>query len=329
MDKTTAAITGIHGYVPEYRLTNAELEKMVDTTDEWIVSRTGIHERRILKDPALGTSYLATQAAKGLLEKTNTDPAEIDLLICATATPDYLFPATANLVATNIGAVNAFSYDLMAACSGFLYSFCTAAQYIESGRYKKIIVVGADKMSTIMNYEDRTTCIIFGDGGGAILMEPNQEGLGVQDFVLRSDGIGEKHLILKGGGSRNPASQQTVEMGWHYVHQEGAVVFKYAVSSMAEVTEAVMKRNHLTASDITYLVPHQANKRIIDATAERAGLPTEKVMYNIHKYGNTTNGCMPLCLWEYEKLLKKGDKLIFSAFGGGFTWGSAFVKWAY
>jgi 3-oxoacyl-[acyl-carrier-protein] synthase-3 len=329
MTKITAAITGIHGYVPEDIMTNADLEKMVDTSDEWIVSRTGIKERRILKDPNLPTSFMGIQATKGLLEKTNTDPKEIDLVICATATPDYIFPSTANIIATAIGATNAFSYDLMAACSGFLYSFTTAAQNIESGRFKKVLVVGADKMSSILDYTDRTTCIIFGDGGGAMLMEANTEGYGVQDFILRSDAVGEKHLNIKAGGSRYPASHETVNNRWHVVYQEGAVVYKYAVSNMADVAEQVIKRNNLTKDDIAFLVPHQANKRIIDATAERVGLPPEKVMINIHKYGNTTNGCMPLCLWEYEKQLKKGDNLIFAAFGGGFTWGAAYVKWAY
>ena len=329
MTKITAAITGIAGYVPDDIMTNADLEKMVETTDEWIVSRTGIKERRILRDPNLPTSFLGIQAAQRLLDKTGTDPKEIDLVICATATPDYLFPSTANIIATAIGAVNAFSYDLMAACSGFLFSFTTAAQCIESGRYKKIIVIGADKMSSILDYTDRTTCIIFGDGAGAVLMEPNYEGLGVQDFMLRSDAIGEKYLNIKAGGSRHPATHETVNNREHFVYQEGAVVFKYAVSNMADIAEKVMQRNNLAESDVAFLVPHQANKRIINATAERIGLPSEKVMMNIHKYGNTTNGCMPLCLWEYEKQLKKGDNLIFAAFGGGFTWGAAFVKWAY
>ncbi|MBC8111914.1 MAG: ketoacyl-ACP synthase III [Verrucomicrobia bacterium] len=329
MTKITAAITGVHGYVPDYILTNAELETLVDTTDEWITTRTGIKERRLLKGEGLATSYMGAKAAQGLLEKTNTDPADIDLVIIATATPDYTFPATANLVATEIGAVNAFSYDLMAACSGFLYAITAAAQYIESGRYKKIIVIGVDKMSSILDYTDRTTCIIFGDGGGAVLIEPNHEGLGIQDFELRSDGVGERHLMLKGGGSRNPSSHETVDKKMHFVYQEGAAVFKYAVSNMAEIAEQVIKRNHLTQETIAFLVPHQANKRIIDATTERIGLPPEKVMMNIHKYGNTTNGCMPLCLWEYEKQLKKGDNLIFAAFGGGFTWGAAYIKWAY
>ncbi len=329
MTKIRAAITGIQGYVPDYILTNAELEKLVDTSDEWILTRTGIKERRILKGEGKGTSVMAIKAAEGLLKKTNTDPADIDLVICATATPDYIFPSTANLIATAIGAVNAFSYDLMAACSGFLFSLTTAAQYIESGKYKKIIVIGADKMSSILDYSDRATCIIFGDGAGAVLVEPNEEGFGIQDFILRSDAVGEKYLILKAGGSRNPATHQTVDEGLHFVYQEGSAVFKYAVSNMAEVAEQVMVKNNLTGKDLAYLVPHQANKRIINATADRIGLPEEKVMINIDKYGNTTNGCMPLCLWDYESKLKKGDKLLFSAFGGGFTWGAAYITWAY
>jgi 3-oxoacyl-[acyl-carrier-protein] synthase-3 len=329
MSKVTAAITGVNGFVPDYVLTNSELEKMVDTTDEWITSRTGIKERRILKGEGLGSSYMGVRAVKGLLEKTNTNPLDIDLVICATATPDYLFPSTANLIATEVGAKNAFSYDLMAACSGFLYSIVNAAQYIQNGAYRKVIVVGADKMSSIIDYTDRTTCIIFGDGAGAVLLEPNSEGLGLQDYILRSDAVGEKHLIMKAGGSRNPASHETVDKRWHYVYQEGAAVFKYAVSNMAEVAEQVMQRNHLKGEDIAYLVPHQANLRIISATAERINLPEEKVTRNIQKYGNTTNGCMPLCLWEYESTLKKGDKLVFAAFGGGFTWGAAYVTWAY
>ena len=326
---TKAAITGIFGYVPDYVLTNAELEKMVDTSDEWILTRTGIKERRILKGENQGTSVMAIKAAEGLLKKTNTNPEDIDLVICATATPDYIFPSTANLIATAIGAVNAFSYDLMAACSGFLFSLTTASQYIESGRYKKIIVIGADKMSSILDYTDRATCIIFGDGAGAVLVEPNEEGLGIQDFILRSDAIGEKYLILKAGGSKTPASHATVDAGLHYVYQEGSAVFKYAVSNMAEVAEQVMKKNNLTGEELAFLVPHQANRRIISATADRIGLPEEKVMINIDKYGNTTNGCMPLCLWEYESKLKKGDKLLFAAFGGGFTWGAAYITWAY
>jgi len=329
MTKIKAAITGIQGYVPDYVLTNAELEKMVDTSDEWILTRTGIKERRILKGDGQGTSVMAIKAAEGLLKKTNTNPADIDLVICATATPDYIFPSTANLIATAIGAVNAFSYDLMAACSGFLFSLTTAAQYIESGKYKKIIVIGADKMSSILDYSDRATCIIFGDGAGAVLVEPNEEGFGIQDFILRSDAVGEKYLILKAGGSKNPATHQTVDEGLHYVYQEGSAVFKYAVSNMAEVAEQVMFKNNLTGQDLAFLVPHQANKRIINATADRIGLPEEKVMINIDKYGNTTNGCMPLCLWDYESKLKKGDKLLFSAFGGGFTWGAAYITWAY
>lgn len=329
MSKITAAITGVSGYAPEYVLTNQELETMVDTNDEWIVTRTGIKERRILKGENLGTSYMANMAVKDLLHKTDTDPAEIDLIICATTTPDYVFPATANLIAHEIGAVNSFGYDLQAACSGFLYALTTAAQYVQSGNYKKVIVVGADKMSSIINYKDRTTCIIFGDGGGAVLLEPNLEGFGIQDHIMRADGAGANFLYMKAGGSRHPATIDTVTNNEHAVYQEGTTVFKFAVKRMADVSAEVMERNHLTADDIAWLVPHQANKRIIDATSTRMGLSSDKVMLNIHKYGNTTSGTIPLCLWEYEPQLKKGDNLILSAFGGGFTWGAMYVKWAY
>lgn len=329
MHKITAAITGVHGYVPDYILTNKELETMVDTTDEWITSRTGIRERRILKGKDQGTSVMGIEAVKGLLKKTNTDPKEIDLLICATVTPDMQFPATANIIADAVGAINAFNYDINAACSGFIYSLVTASKFIESGAYKKVIVVGADKMSSIIDYTDRATCIIFGDGAGAVLLEPNTEGLGVIDSILKSDGSGAQYLHQKAGGSRRPASHDTVDRREHFVYQEGQAVFKFAVTNMAEVSAEVMVRNHLKPEDIAWLVPHQANKRIIEATAQRMQLPEEKVMLNIHKYGNTTSGTIPLCLWEYESKLKRGDNLILSAFGGGFTWGAVYVKWAY
>lgn len=329
MHKITAAITGVQGYVPDYILTNKELETMVDTTDEWITSRTGIRERRILKGKDQGTSVMGIEAVKGLLKKTNTDPKEIDLLICATVTPDMQFPATANIIADAVGAINAFNYDINAACSGFIYSLVTASKFIESGSYKKVIVVGADKMSSIIDYTDRATCIIFGDGAGAVLLEPNTEGYGIMDAILKSDGSGAQYLHQKAGGSRRPASHDTVDRREHFVYQEGQAVFKFAVTNMAEVSAEVMERNHLKPEDIAWLVPHQANKRIIEATAQRMQLPEEKVMLNIHKYGNTTSGTIPLCLWEYESKLKRGDNLILSAFGGGFTWGAVYVKWAY
>lgn len=329
MHKITAAITGVQGYVPDYILTNRELETLVDTTDEWITSRTGIRERRILKGKDQGTSVMGIEAVKGLLKKTNTDPKEIDLLICATVTPDMQFPATANIIADAVGAINAFNYDINAACSGFIYSLVTASKFIESGSYKKVIVVGADKMSSIIDYTNRATCIIFGDGAGAVLLEPNTEGLGIMDAILKSDGSGAQYLHQKAGGSRRPASHDTVDRREHFVYQEGQAVFKFAVTNMAEVSAEVMERNHLKPEDIAWLVPHQANKRIIEATAQRMQLPEEKVMLNIHKYGNTTSGTIPLCLWEYESKLKRGDNLILSAFGGGFTWGAVYVKWAY
>lgn len=329
MKTISAAITAVGGYVPEYVLTNEILETMVDTNDEWITARTGIKERRILKDSNKGTSYLAIQAAKDLLRKSNTDPAEIDLLIMATATPDMPVAATGVYVATEIGAINAFSFDLVAACSSFLFGISTAARYIESGKYKKVLLIGADKMSSIIDYTDRTTCIIFGDGGGAVLFEPNTENLGVQDEYLRTDGIGRPFLKIDAGGSLLPASAETVANKQHFVFQEGKTVFKFAVSNMADVCEKVMLQNNLTGEDVTWLVPHQANKRIIDAAAARMKLPKEKVMMNIHKYGNTTSATLPLCLVDYEKQLKKGDNLIFASFGGGFTWGAVYVKWAY
>lgn len=329
MNTITAAITAVGGYVPDYVLSNKVLETMVETTDEWITARTGIKERRILKDKDKGTSYLAIQAAKDLLQKSNTNPAEIDMVILATATPDMPVAATGVYVATQIGAVNAFSFDLVAACSSFLFGMSTAARYIESGKYKKVLLIGADKMSSIIDYTDRTTCIIFGDGGGAVLFEPNYEGLGVQDEYLRSDGIGRPFLKIDAGGSILPASHETVINKQHFVFQEGKTVFKFAVSNMADVCEKVMKQNNLKGEDINWLVPHQANKRIIDAAATRMNLPDEKVMMNIHKYGNTTSATLPLCLSDYEKQLKKGDNLIFASFGGGFTWGAIYLNWAY
>ncbi|WDF68045.1 ketoacyl-ACP synthase III [Sphingobacterium oryzagri] len=329
MSKIHAAITAVNGYVPDYILSNQELETMVDTNDEWIVSRTGIKERRILKGEGKATSDLAVPAVEGLLKKRGITANDIELIIFCTSTPDMLFPATANILAEKIGAKKAWGYDLQAACSGFLFGLTTGAQFIESGKHKKVLVVGADKMSSVVNYEDRNTCILFGDGCGCVLLEPDEEGNGLIDAVLKTDGAGGPFLNIKGGGSLNPATHQTVEAGLHYAYQEGRTVFKFAVTNMADVAVEVMERNHLTAADVSYLVPHQANKRIIDATAERAGLPEEKVMVNIHKYGNTTSGTIPLCLWEWEDKLKKGDNLILAAFGGGFTWGSIYLKWAY
>jgi 3-oxoacyl-[acyl-carrier-protein] synthase-3 len=329
MNKIHAAITGVGGYVPDYILTNQELSTMVETNDEWITSRTGIKERRILKGEGLGTSYMATEAAKELLAKTKTDPKEIDLIICATITPDMPFPATANLIADQLGAINAFSYDLSAACSGFLYALTTGAKFIESGTHKKVVVIGGDKMSSIINYKDRTTCIIFGDGCGAVMLEPTTEHVGVMDSILRSDGSGAQYLHMKAGGSRMPATLASVGADLHYVHQEGAAVFKFAVTNMADISAEIMERNNLKGEDVAWLAPHQANKRIIDATASRMNLTDNKVMMNIEKYGNTTAGTIPLLLWDYEKKLKKGDNIIIAAFGGGFTWGAIWVKWAY
>lgn len=329
MSSITAAITGIHGYVPDYVLSNAELEKIVDTNDEWITTRTGIKERRILKEEGKGSSHLAYEAIIPLLEKTNTNPEDIDLVLTATITPDFIFPSTSNIICDMIGAKNAWGYDLSAACSGFLFGLETARNFIESGRYKKILFVGADKMSSIVNYEDRTTCILFGDGAAAVLIEPNYDGLGVIDSILRVDGSGLPYLNQKAGGSRYPATQQTLDNKEHFLHQEGATVFKSAVSSMADVSAEIIEKNGLEANDVAWLVPHQANKRIIDATAKRAGIPEEKVMVNIDKYGNTTAATIPLCLWDYENQIKKGDNLILASFGGGFTWGSMYLKWAY
>jgi 3-oxoacyl-[acyl-carrier-protein] synthase-3 len=327
MSKITAAITGVQGYVPDYILTNDELAKIVETSDEWITTRTGIKERRIMKNGA--SSDMAVEAVEGLLKKTNTRPEDVDLVILATVTPDYPFPSTANVLCDKVGMINAWGYDLIAACSGFIYGLSTGSQFIETGRYKKVIVVGVDKMSSIIDYEDRTTCIIFGDGAGAVMLEPNEEGLGVQDFILKSDGSGREYLVQPGGGSLNPTSIETIERRMHFVRQEGKQVFKFAVTNMAEVSAEIMEKNNLTSDDVDWLVPHQANLRIIDATAKRMGLPEDKVMVNIQKYGNTTAGTLPLCLWDYEKQLKKGDTLILSAFGGGFTWGSVYLKWAY
>ena len=329
MSPITAAITAVGGYVPEYVLTNKILATMVDTNDEWITSRTGIKERRILKEQGQGTSFMAIKAAEQLLSKNNINPEDIDMVIMATATPDMPVAATGVYVASQIGAVNAFSYDLAAACSGFLFGMSTAARYIESGRYKKVLLIGADKMSSIVDYTDRTTCIIFGDGAGAVLFEPNLEGLGLQDEILRSDGVGRDSLKIDAGGSILPPSNQTIADKQHYVHQDGKTVFKFAVSKMADVSEKIMQRNNLTGDDVSWLVPHQANKRIIDATSRRMNLPQDKVMLNIHRYGNTTSATLPLCLFDYENQLKKGDNIVFAAFGGGFTWGSIYVKWAY
>ncbi|MBR9830868.1 beta-ketoacyl-ACP synthase III [Acidiluteibacter ferrifornacis] len=329
MTKIKAAITAIGGYVPEYRLTNEVLETMVDTNNEWILSRTGIEERRILKGEGLGTSDMAVPAIQELLKKRGITAKDIDLIICCTVTPDLTFPATANIISDKIGATNAFGYDLNAACSGFLYGLVTGSKFIESGQYKKIIIVGADKMSSIIDYEDRTTCIIFGDGAGAVLLEPNEEGNGIQDSILRSDGSGRVYLHQKAGGSVKPPTHETVDQKEHFVYQEGQAVFKFAVTNMADVSAEIMEKNNLVADDVSWLVPHQANKRIIDATARRMGVSDDKVMLNIQKYGNTTNGTIPLCLWEWENQLKKGDNIILSAFGGGFTWGSVYIKWAY
>lgn len=329
MNKITAAITAVGGYVPEFVLSNKVLESMVDTNDEWITSRTGIKERRILKDASKGTSYLAIKAAKDLINKANINPAEIDMVIMATTTPDMPVASTGVFVATEIGAVNAFAYDLQAACSSFLFGMSTAAAYIESGKYRKVLLIGADKMSSIIDYTDRATCIIFGDGAGAVLFEPNSEGFGLQDEFLRSDGIGREYLKIDAGGSLLPPSKETVENRQHYVFQDGKTVFKYAVTGMADVSERIMKKNDLTNEDVDWLIAHQANKRIIDATANRMELDEAKVLVNIERYGNTTSATLPLLLYDFEKRFKKGDKLIFAAFGGGFTWGSIYLTWAY
>ena len=324
-----AAITSVGGYVPETKLTNFDLEKMVDTNDEWIRTRTGISERRILREPGKASSDMAVKAIEEILRKKNLDPLEIDCIICATVTPDMIFPATANIIGDKLGAINAFGFDLGAACSGFLFALNTGAAFVETGKYKKVIVVGVDKMSSIIDYTDRATCIIFGDGAGAVLLEPSTEGNGVMDAILKSDGSGREYLHIKAGGSLKPASVESVMAREHYAFQDGQPVFKFAVKGMADVSAELLEKNNLTGDDIAWLVPHQANLRIIDATANRAGIPKEKVMINIHKYGNTTAATIPLCLWEWESQLKKGDNLILAAFGGGFTWGAAWVKWAY
>ena len=329
MEKIRAAITGINAWVPEYRLTNQEISRMVDTSDEWITQRVGIKERRILKGEGLGSSDLGEKAVTGLLEKTNTSPDEVDLLICCTVTPDMMFPATANVISDKCGIKNAFSFDMNAACSGFLFALQTGVTYVESGRYKKVIVVGADKMSSITDYTDRTTCTLFGDAAGAVLLEPVTEDVGIIDHIFRTDGSGRKYLHQKAGGSVKPASHETVDAKEHFIYQEGQSVFKFAVSNMADIAAEIMEKNHLSAEDISWLVPHQANLRIIDATGRRMGLAPEKVMINIQNYGNTTTATIPLCIWEYEKKLKKGDILILAAFGGGFTWGAIYLKWAY
>ena len=327
MNKITAAITGVQGYVPEHVLSNEDLTKIVDTSDEWITTRTGIKERRIMKNGA--SSDMAAEAVKSLLKKKNIDPLEIELVVLASVTPDHLFPSTANILCDKVGMTNAWGFDLLAACSGFLFALTTASQFIENGRYKKVLVVGVDKMSSIVDYTDRTTCIIFGDGAGVVLLEPNEEGLGIQDHILRTDGSGREFLIQQGGGSVNPATIDSVEKKMHFIKQEGLQVFKFAVTKMADVSAEIMEKNNLSSEDVAWLVPHQANLRIIDATANRMGVSNDKVMINIQKYGNTTAGTLPLCLWDYEKQLKKGDNIILSAFGGGFTWGSIYLKWAY
>ncbi len=323
----TAAITGVQGYLPDNIVTNNDLAKIVDTSDEWILSRTGISERRIMKDGA--SSDMAAEAVRGLLAKKGLSPLDIDLVIVGTVTPDYPFPSTANVVCDKVGMTNAWGFDLIAACSGFIYGLQTGAKFIEAGTHKRVIVIGVDKMSSIIDYQDRTTCVIFGDGAGAVLLEPNEEGNGIIDAILRSDGSGRKYLIQPGGGSAHPASMQTVEDRMHYVKQEGKAVFKFAVTNMADVSAEIMEKNNLTSENVDWLVPHQANLRIIDATANRMGLPKEKVMINIQRYGNTTAGTLPLCLWDWESQLKKGDNVILSAFGGGFTWGAIYLKWAY
>lgn len=328
MEKIHAAITGITGYTPEFKLTNEKLTTMVDTSDEWITTRTGIKERRILKGKDKGVAFMGAQAVEQLLKETNTDVSEVDLVICCTVTPDMQFPASANIICDMVGIKGAMSFDLGAACSGFIYGLTTGSQFIESGKFKKVIIVGGDKMSSIINYADRTTCVIFGDGAGAVMLEPNTEGLGIIDTIMQSDGAGRVHLHQKSGGSVRPSSKNTVDAMEHFVYQEGQSVFKFAVTNMAEVSYQIMERNNLKAEDIAYLVPHQANKRIIDATARRCGIEDEKVMVNISDFGNTTNGTIPLCLNQWKGNLNKGDNLIIAAFGGGFTWGSIYLKWA-
>jgi 3-oxoacyl-[acyl-carrier-protein] synthase III len=329
MSAIKAAITAVQGYVPEDTLTNQDLEKMVDTTDEWIKSRTGIEKRHILKGEGLGTSDMAAEAVKLLLAKRGIEASEIDLLICATVTPDHVFPATANIISAKVGAVNAWSYDLGAACSGFIFALVTGSQFVETGKYKKVVVVGADKMSSIVDYSDRATCVIFGDGAGAVLLEPTTDNVGVMDSILKTDGNGKVFLHQKAGGSVRPASHETVDNREHFIYQDGQPVFKAAVTGMADVSAEIMERNQLSSDDVAWLVPHQANLRIIDATARRMGVGNEKVMINIQRYGNTTSGTIPLCLWEWENQLRKGDNIVLAAFGGGFTWGAVYIKWAY
>jgi len=329
MTGVKAAITAVHGYLPDYVLTNQELEQMVDTSDEWISTRTGIKERRILKGEGLATSDMAAEAVKGLLEKRGISPDEVDLVVCSTVTPDMKFPATANLVSHKAGIKNAFSYDLNAACSGFIYALTTAASFVETGKYKKVVVIGADKMSSIVDYTDRQTCVIFGDAASAVMLEPTEGEEGILDHAFGTDGAGHIHLHMKAGGSLKPPSHETVDAREHYVYQEGQPVFKFAVTKMAGISQDLMEKNNLNGDDISWLVPHQANMRIIEATGRRLGVPSEKVMVNIQHYGNTTNATIPLCLWDYEKQLNKGDNLILTAFGGGFTWGAIWVKWAY
>jgi 3-oxoacyl-[acyl-carrier-protein] synthase-3 len=329
MTKIRAAITGIAAYLPDYILTNEEISRMVDTTDEWIMSRIGIKERHILKEEGKGSSYMGAEAVKSLLEKTNTRPEDIELLICPTVTPDHLFPATANIISEKAGIKNAFSFDINAACSGFIFALTVAMQFVESGKFKKVIVVGSEKMSSITDYTDRTTCPLFGDAAAAVLLEPTTEDVGIMDSILYTDGIGLTHLHMKAGGSVKPASVESIQAREHYIYQEGQAVFKWAVSKMADVSVEMMEKHSLTADDLAWLVPHQANLRIIDAVANRMGLPKDKVMINIQKYGNTTSATIPLCLWEWENQLHKGDNIILSAFGGGFTWGSVYLKWAY
>lgn len=329
MTKINSVITAVHGYVPDYVLTNQELEAMVDTTDEWITTRTGIKERRILKGEGRGTSEMGAEAVKGLLKKRGMEPSEVDMLICCTVTPDMKFPATANIISDQVGILNAFSFDLNAACSGFIYGLITGSMYVRSGLYKKVVVVGTDKMSSIVDYSDRQTCVIFGDGAGAVLLEPSEEDLGLRDHEFHTDGSGRIHLHMKAGGSVKPPSYETIDAREHFVYQEGQPVFKFAVTNMAEVSASVIRKNNLKGEDIAWLVPHQANMRIIEATARRSGIPMDRVMVNIQKYGNTTNATIPLCLWEWEHKMNKGDNIILTAFGGGFTWGAIWLKWAY
>lgn len=328
-NKIRAAITGVHGWVPEDKLTNFDLEKMVDTNDEWITSRTGIKERRVLRTPGWATSDMCAEAVRGLLEKTGTRAEEVEMLLIGTITGDMVFPDTANTVCDKIGAKNAFGYDINAACSGFLYALATGAQFVATGTYKKVVIVGADMMSSIIDYEDRNTCVIFGDGAAAVLLEPREDGTGIQDFVLRGDGSGREFLFMKAGGSKRPPTAETVANREHFVYQDGKRVFKYAVEGMVSTVQEVLRRNNLNTEDVDWIVPHQANMRIINSVSENLKFPVEKVMVNISKYGNTTAGTLGLCLWEYEDRLKKGDNIILTAFGGGFTWGSLFLKWAY